>query len=471
MASITGGDYVVGQDMGAKQKSDHEWRDVALGDLVDIKHGFAFKGDYIHDEPQGDILLTPGNFAIGGGFKGEKLKYYRGDVPREFVLCEGDLLVTMTDLSKQADTLGYPALVPVRADDRRFLHNQRLGKVFLKGNGDVDARFLYYVMCSTDYRHEVLAGATGTTVKHTSPGRIRQFRFSLPPLPEQRAIAHVLGTLDDKIELNRRMNKTLEEMARALFKSWFVDFDPVRAKMEGRWQHGESLPGLPADLYDLFPDRLVPSELGEIPEGWEVKALGTFGDIITGKTPSTKQPEYYGEDVPFLRIPDMHGNMYALKTELMLSVQGADLQSKKTLPRGSVSVSCIATPGLVVLNHRDTQTNQQINSIIPCDQSVSRYLYWTCCHLSSDIATGGLGGSVFGNMNKSTFSALLAIHPEPTIIRAFDALVSPLHTAILANEEQAHSLAAKRDALLPRLVSGEVRLKAIDKKKETNFDD
>ena len=94
------------------------------------------------------------------------------------------------------------------------------------------------------------------------------------PLRQQRAIAHVLGTLDDKIDLNRRMNETLEEMARALFKSWFVDFDPVRAKMEGRWRRGESLPGLPADLYDLFPNRLVPSELGDIPEGWEVKALG-----------------------------------------------------------------------------------------------------------------------------------------------------------------------------------------------------
>ena len=101
-------------------------------------------------------------------------------------------------------------------------------------------------MCTAEYRHEVLAGASGTTVKHTSPDRIRQFRFSLPPLPEQRAIAHVLGTLDDKIELNRRMNETLEEMARALFKSWFVDFEPVCAKMEGRWRRGESLPGLPA---------------------------------------------------------------------------------------------------------------------------------------------------------------------------------------------------------------------------------
>ena len=110
----------------------------------------------------------------------------------------------------------------------------------------------------------------------------RRMRITLPPVAEQRAIAHVLGTLDDKIELNRRMNETLEEMARALFKSWFVDFEPVRAKMEGRWRRGESLPGLPADLYDLFPDRLVPSELGEIPEGWEVKALGDCIDVERG---------------------------------------------------------------------------------------------------------------------------------------------------------------------------------------------
>ena len=183
------------------------------------------------------------------------------------------MLVTMTDLSKQSDTLGYPAMVPARTDGRRYLHNQRLGKVLPKCAGELFTGYVYYLMCSAEYRHELLASATGTTVKHTSPDRIGQFRFSLPPLSEQRTIAHVLGTLDDKIELNRRMNETLEAMARALFKSWFVDFDPVRAKLEGRWRRGESLPGLPADLYHLFPNRLVPSELGEIPEGWTMGVL------------------------------------------------------------------------------------------------------------------------------------------------------------------------------------------------------
>ena len=253
-------DYVVVRE-AVSQTAQGEWRDVALGELIDIKHGFAFKGQFIRDEPYGDVLLTPGNFAAGGGFKSDKVRYYDGPIPDEFVLEKGDLLVTMTDLSKQSDTLGYPAFVPGSTDGRRYLHNQRLGKVLLRESEAMDMRFIHYVMCGAEYRNEVLASATGTTVKHTSPDRIRQFRFLIPPLPEQRAIAHVLGPLDDKIELNRRMNETLEAMARALFQSWFVDFDPVRAKMEGRDT------GLPPDIADLFPDRLVPLSWGRFRRG------------------------------------------------------------------------------------------------------------------------------------------------------------------------------------------------------------
>ena len=293
---------------GGRTTERSDWREVTLGDLIDIKHGFAFKGASIHDEPQGDVLLTPGNFAIGGGFKGDRFKYYDGSVPGEFVLDEGELLVTMTDLSKQSDTLGYPTLVPASTDGRRYLHNQRLGKALPKGNGEICTRYLYYVMCTDPYRHEVLASATGTTVKHTSPHRIRKFRFMLPPLAEQEAIAHVLGTLDDKIELNGRINERLEEMARAHFKSWFVDFDPVRAKMEGRWRRGESLPSLPTDLYDLFPDRLVLSELGEIPEGWEVRALGD----VAKQRRSGVRPEEIDAESPYIALEHMPKRCIAL---------------------------------------------------------------------------------------------------------------------------------------------------------------
>ena len=287
---------------------------------------------------------------------------------------------------------------------------------------------------------------------------LRHMTVQLPPLPEQRAIAHVLGTLDDKIEMNRRMNETLEAMARALFKSWFVDFEPVRAKMEGRWRRGESLPGLPAEHYDLFPDRIVDSELGELPKGWRVKGLSSFGKIVTGKTPSTRNSTFYGTDVPFLRIPDMHGRMYAVTTGSMLSNDGATSQSRQALPSGSVSVSCIATPGLVILNHRKTHTNQQINSIVPNDMRASKYLYWSCRQMASEIMTGGSGGSVFHNMNKSTFSALGILDADMRAIGAFENQVSSLHEMILANEKQSQNLTALRDALLPKLVSGGISL-------------
>ena len=316
----------------------------------------------------------------------------------------------------------------------------------------IDSGYLSYFFGLPSFKEHIRAIAVGATMPSLNTQILSDIVVPHPrDLNEQRAIAHILGTLDDKIELNRRMNETLEAMARALFKSWFVDFDPVRAKIAG---HDT---GLPQDLADLFPDRLVDSELGKIPEGWEVKALEEFGDVITGKTPSTRIPEFYGDDVPFLKIPDMHGQMYVVETSTMLSSVGASSQALKTLPSGSISVSCIATPGLVVLNHRNIQTNQQINSVIPRNPLLSKYLYWSCRHLSTNIKTGGLGGSVFGNMNKSTFSALPVLNPESAAIRAFDQFVSPIHAAMLANEEQNQTLAEGRDSLLPKLISGELR--------------
>jgi type I restriction enzyme S subunit len=238
-----------------------EWEETSLASVMDVKHGFAFPGEFIRDEPPGDILLTPGNFAIGGGFKSEKFKYFDGEVPVDYVLREGDLIVSMTDLSKQADTLGYPALVP-RPRGPRFLHNQRLGKVLIKDDAKLEKSFLFYLLRTAGYRHEVLASATGTTVKHTSPGRILAHKACIPPLAEQKGIAAVLGALDDKIELNRRMNATLEAMARALFQSWFVDFDPVRAKLDGRQPVG-----LDSNTAAFFPEHFEHGEQDMLPVG------------------------------------------------------------------------------------------------------------------------------------------------------------------------------------------------------------
>jgi type I restriction enzyme S subunit len=202
-----------------------EWQDVSLGDLFKIKHGFAFKGEFFVEEPTETLLITPGNFAIGGGFQNPKPKFYNGPVPDEYVLKPGQIVVTMTDLSKQSDTLGLAAVIP--QDQNVWLHNQRVGLLEFKGKIPSDPRFLNYLLRTHEYRSWVIGSATGTTVKHTSPSRIHSYSCSIPPLEEQKTIAHILGSLDDKIELNRQMNATLEAMAQALFKSWFVDFDPV----------------------------------------------------------------------------------------------------------------------------------------------------------------------------------------------------------------------------------------------------
>lgn len=263
-----------------------EWMSAKLGDLIEVKHGFAFEGRFFRDTPPGDVLVTPGNFNIGGGFSTKSLKFYTGPAVKGFLLSPGDLIVTMTDLSKAGDTLGYAALVP--SDGRRYLHNQRVGRVALKPGAPMHLRFAHWLMRTPAYRAEVLGSASGSTVKHTSPSRIAAFTFKLPAPYEQELIAGLLDVLDEKIELNRRMANTLEAIARTLFKNWFIDFDPVRAKAQGH------ATGLPDDVAASFPGSLGANGL---PEGWNRTPLLDHARLISGGTPKTSEPTYWDGDL------------------------------------------------------------------------------------------------------------------------------------------------------------------------------
>ena len=443
------GELLVGSD---------EWCETAIGDLIDITHGFAFKGEYISDEPQGDILLTPGNFAVGGGFKYDKFKYYRGPISDDYILFEGDLIVSMTDLSKQSDTLGYPAFVPKRRDGRRYLHNQRLGKVYVL-DPNLEDTYIYYVMCGNDYRHEVLASATGTTVKHTSPNRIKQFRFQLAPPSEQRTIAHILGTLDDKIDLNRRMNETLEAMARALFKSWFVDFDPVRAKMEGRD------PGLPDPVADLFPDRLVDSEIGEIPVGWEVSRIGDEVDAVGGGTPNTKEPVYWSGGMHNWATPKDLSRLNSpvlLETGRKITDSGVKRISSGLLPAGTVLLSSRAPIGYLAIAETPIAVNQGFIAMV-CNKRLPNLfvLYW--CHENLDHIKGISGGSTFAEISKRVFRPIPITVPSDETLRAYEHVVRSFYARVVSNTKNVTTLAQTRDLLLPKLVSGDIRLRDAEK--------
>jgi len=243
-----------------KQQGTYGWKPTKLGRYFRIKHGWAFKGEFFADAGP-YVLLTPGNFKEDGGLqgRGEREKYYTGDFPDEFLLKRGDFLVVMTDLTQNAPILGSPAIVP---EDDRFLHNQRLGKIFELNEAELNKDFLYYLFNSAGVRAQIKASATGATVKHTAPERIYSVNVEVPPLSVQRRIAAILSAYDDLIDNNQRRIKILEEMARSLYREWFVNF---------------RYPG-----HDKVP--LVDSPLGKIPKGWEVKLVK---NILSRRTAGT----------------------------------------------------------------------------------------------------------------------------------------------------------------------------------------
>jgi type I restriction enzyme S subunit len=319
-----------------------------------------------------------------------------------------------------------------------------------------DPYFASYLLRTIDFK----SCCDKSSVPGVNRNDLHRIPVLIPPLAEQKAIASILGALDDKIELNRRMNATLEAMARALFQSWFVDFDPVRAKLDGCKPEG-----LDKATAALFPEQLEDSPLGNIPKGWEVKSVGTIGEVICGKTPPTSVADYYGNDIPFITIPDMHGNVFGAATARKLSHAGAKSQANKTLPPGSLCVSCIATPGLVVITSEYSQTNQQINSVVPHQKDETYFWYWVMTGLGAEIASSGSGGSVLVNLSKGRFETLQLIKPPHPLIRTYHNTVSPLFEAIHANTLQSRTLATLRDTLLPKLLSGELSVASIPKVK------
>ena len=422
-----------------------EWKTVRLADLIEIKHGYAFKGKYFSEDETNLILLTPGNFKIGGGFQSKKYKYYNneGEIPEQYILKKDDLLVTMTDLSKNGDTLGFPLKVP-NIDGKTLLHNQRLGKIII--NSDlVDSNYLYYLMCSKEYRNEILSSATGTTVKHTAPERIVKFEFKLPPLEEQEKIANILSSLDDKIELNNEMNKTLEEMAQGIFKRWFVDFE---------------FPNDDGESYKSSGGDMVESELGMIPKGWEVKTIADIGDVISGGTPSTKNEEYYGGNISWITPKDLSGydRKFISRGERSITELGLQKSSAKLLPKGTVLFSSRAPIGYVAISNQEVCTNQGFKSIV-CNTEIinNNYVYYFL-KLNKENIENISSGSTFKEISGTYMKNFKIIVPKKDILDKFNKLIVSYDELLSKNYDEIDNLTEIRDILLPKLMSGKIIL-------------
>ncbi|MBZ0223052.1 MAG: restriction endonuclease subunit S [Dokdonella sp.] len=314
-------------------------------------------------------------------------------------------------------------------------------------------KFLAYAIKGRTQEILSLVGEAGHGTGVLPTDRIQSLKILLPPEEEQLAIAHILGTLDDKIELNRKQNETLEAMARALFKAWFVDFEPVRAKLEGRWQRGQSLPGLPAQLYDLFPDRLVESELGEMPEGWEMRSLDSIANYLNGLALQKFAPESETEFLPVIKIAQLRAG----------NTVGADKASTQIKPEyvvvdGDVLFSWSGSLEVEVWNGGRGALNQHLFKVTSDEVPKWFYFFATRHHLSDFRAIAAGKATTMGHIQRKHLTeARIAVAP-PESMEKFDAVIASQFDQLVSNAQQSRSLAQLRDTLLPKLISGELRI-------------
>lgn len=334
--------------------------------------------------------------------------------------------------------------------------NQQINSIVI--DTDDSPLFVYYNLSTR--KSEIRGAASGSAQPILNKSSFGRIEIELPSPSEQRAIAHILGTLDDKIELNRKQNETLEAMARALFKAWFVDFEPVRAKMEGRWRRGETLPGLPAHLYDLFPDRLVESELGEIPEGWRHSTIGEEVTVCGGSTPSTNEPEFWEggqhcwatpKDLSALKFPVL------LDTDRKITDAGLAKISSGLLPVGTVLLSSRAPIGYLAIAEAPTAINQGFIAM-KCDGALPNVFVLLWCKENMDAIVGNANGSTFLEISKSNFRPLRVVVPSDQVLTNFTKMAGSLYRQLVENERESRTLAQLRDTLLPKLISGELRI-------------
>ncbi|MEX2529841.1 MAG: restriction endonuclease subunit S [Gemmatimonadota bacterium] len=431
-----------------------EWRQANVGEIAATARNALVGGPFgsnlvSRDYSDVGVPVIRGQNMGGRWVRGEWafVTEEKADSLRANLAYPGDIVFT------QRGTLGQVSMVPPDGYERYVISQSQM-KLTVEPTV-ADPLFIYYVFSGSEHQQYIRQNAIQTGVPHINLGILRETPLSLPPPYQQRAIAHILGTLDDKIELNRRMNETLEGKARALFKSWFVDFDPVRAKMDGRWQRGESLPGLPADLYDLFPDRLVESELGEMPEGWGLSELGA----LARQKRETAKPDEIDGGTPYIGLGHMPQRSIALGDWDIGDGVGSnkyrfargDILFGKLRPYfhkvGVAPIGGVCSTDIVVIE--------------PGEANVRHFvLSW----VSSDLFVAYTNAGSTGTRMPRTSWKYMAEHrralptdPRPLAGR-FGDVVSPAVERIVSGIHEIRSLAELRDTLLPKLISGELRL-------------
>ena len=425
------------------------WDECILADACrSIDYGLTASGT---DNETGTKFLRITDI-VSGIINWDSVPYVMADTPTvsRYQLHDGDIVIARTGASTGCSCYIKSPPLSVFAS---YL-------VRLQPKREFDSRFLsYYLKSDLFWSH--IRGVLGdkSAQPNASASTMTQAPLMYPrDIEEQRAIAHILGTLDDKIELNRRMNETLEAMARALFKSWFVDFDPVRARMEGRDT------GLPEEVADLFPDRLVDSELGQIPAGWEIGVLDDVIEIHSGGTPKTSIAEYWNGEISWYTAKDAPSpsDIFVLETERSITQAGVENSAAKVLPAGTTVITARGTVGRLACLGRPIAMNQTCYGIRGASGYRDFFTYWLVRMMVEELRNR-THGTIFDTITRQTFALVDLALPPVSVAEAFELWVIPIMKRILNNLHQSAATGALRDTLLPKLISGEIRIRETGK--------
>lgn len=391
---------------------------IEIGQLVALSQGFAINkktNHHISDEPTNLHLLRigdmkDGNFSI----------FVKNTIPEKFIAKESDIIFTRTGqvglvFRKQYGVVHNNCFTVTTIDEDILLQE-----------------FIYYALQEKSFYEEAVSRATGAAQPDLSHGAFNSIQIYLPPIESQRKITNILNAYDILIENNKKQIKLLEEAAERLYREWFVDLH--------------------------FPGYENTEIIDGVPEGWKKQKISELGEIITGKTPSTTKKQYYGGNIPFVKIPDMHNCVYPIVTEFTLTTEGANTQKNKFIPKNGIMVSCIATVGLVNIAIETCQTNQQINSIVLNDEQDLYYTYFTMKRLKALLEGVGSNGATMTNVNKTKFGNLEVLYPGNNLRKDYFDYCKPIFEKIYALSIGVHKLSQVRDGLLPKLMSGEIEV-------------
>ena len=426
-----------------------EWPLIPLRDFVDLLAGFAFKSTGYSDG-QDDVRLLRGDNIAPGRVRWDGVKRWSRENAvglERYALEPGDVVLAM-------DRPWIPAglkVAQVQAADTPSYLVQRVARI--RPASREDCSFLFALLSTPEFESYIQNVTTGTAVPHISAKQILDFEFRLPPAYVRAKVGEIVAALNERITLLRETNTTLEAMAQALFKSWFVDFDPVHA-----CARGEQPAGLAPEVAALFPDSFEESALGMIPRGWRVLSFTETIDVIGGGTPKTSISEYWNGDIPWFSVVDAPAttDVFVIETEKHITCEGLNKSSTKLLPVGTTIISARGTVGRLALVGQAMAMNQSCYGL--SGKAGDVYFTYFSTHRLVETLKQRTHGSVFDTITRDTLAGVSVVYPQTIVITAFEETIAPVMERIKENLIQARTLATLRDTLLPRLISGQLRL-------------